>query len=527
MYLLEYKTALAAMLPYGLASNKAIELTIINNKAAQIVYTKSYSMQERKQVCDAYTGRIYQAVSQACNEGYIEKSRRKYGKEKNEAIVFLKLTNKGLNLLGNIWITRDGCETSDRKIKDLYDDPVIERHELLYDALHKEKDPNDFSEGSAKNLFLNSVKKEAYSLLKDADGKNKDILRWLKYSLNPMGLYPELVEKTSLSLAYMNSSTVYRKFRQANVTALFLANGFLTYLDRRPIDTNWKVDSIVTDKDLEEAIATEPLRLQTLCCYTLRHYYHNNPDIYSFMEPSMTREKWLETPAFYTAAELTVFGTEIDEDNQDKIPNSSKHIFHALTGVGIGKKKNYIVHHIRRYRMQWYAHVEKVTINAVQKSLLLMGTCDNPEDALITSAIMVVERTDQFDDFLFKLERERKVVKGKHMSLAAPYEAMHIVPMCASGAAELRALMVSSAAEYTEYLVNYITAANPEKIQPSKSALFRLTYDGIPVYIGHLMNVDEIIEIKNAYKAGMQFYISCYPQQADYYRRIMPKVEFI
>lgn len=76
------------------------------------------------------------------------------------------------------------------------------------------------------------------------------------------------------------------------------------------------------------------------------------------------------------------------------------------------------------------------------------------------------------------------------------------------------------------YIINKLTKADA-RFERTQEALYPLTFEGVPVLVAHPMNFQKLYWALEDYLNGQKFYVSCYPGQANFIKKIMPNVEFL
>ena len=128
--------------------------------------------------------------------------------------------------------------------------------------------------------------------------------------------------------------------------------------------------------------------------------------------------------------------------------------------------------------------------------------------------------------------------------LSDPYISLNIVTLDHSGIEQIKHLMLYGPETYKQILESKLIQADEDYCSQNSLGEGRIRYEGnnsvfrlvyqeentgrmIPVFVGHPMDLEEIGYVYDAYLNGLDFLISCYPQQISYYRHIMPDARFL
>ncbi len=522
-------------LPYGLTSSKAMKIGYMDNKYAKIIYSEKMPMEERIELSRKVVKRIDKEISLTNKPPFLKRANRKYGKDPLQTFSYISLTDYSIRYLCNLWLTNE-TETNlpmDSLKKEMARF-LATKHNALYRTLLHDNEPDCYINDSPKYSFLEAVVMTSFTVIDSyTDMIDSEKLISYRMSLTPLGLYPAIAERVSVSFNSTWSSKMYSIYRTSNINALFIANGYLTYIDRRPYDTNWSVNKIWSDDDIEKLIAQEKVDLPTYCCYTLRHYYRNNPLLFSFLNPVMTREQWESMPVFYATNELPPYNG-LDEVSNEV--NASKQSLHyTFSGLAIGKTDAYIVHHTQRLKTPWQKNLEHETIQSMTSALRSLHLSCNADITSVSNAIVVCETPRQMKNFLMERQSENAQKPKSATFLSAPYLSVFFVPLNSSGAAEMSLLMeyqpdsIQSILSYHLYKTNSAKLTLIENPMSIYTLIYRENQEAtpVPVFVGHTMNLDHLAILIDDYNSGKEFIISCYPQQVSYYQELMPDARFI
>lgn len=518
---IERKMRFYFLLPYGYTSQQALILASKIPEVALCEYSPIIPMEERLNDFQKAHMTAMKQVVRMEKMGYIEQCFKKYGKPHWKKIRAERLTRAGFYLLTSTpdetveqnrisWMN----PATDRKKKEMTlrsdDTNSFRLRAMIYDATAN-MPPHSNLPSPLEELFLEAVSTGEMTVLA------KDMA---------------LAEKVDMTPARINNMQIFRSWRTANINALFMVNGFLTYLDRRPMDTGWTINGIKDEKTYQHYIASGEMDMGTFIHRSLRDWYAKHPQSYSFFEPDLllndsTRTQWFNTPAFYTAAEINGFFSEQNEVDEIPITGAKNILRHTFSGVAIGPKTTYIVYHTRPENTPWSERIEMTTIEVVQRSLATAKLApDYAPPMEINNAIMVCASVFQFASLFQKAKDYMPKKWRKTRRVGIPYDTVNIVPINGSGAMQLRCLMLQSPHIFEMQVINSLLTLNP-KFQRMQDNVFQLTYEDVPVLVAHSMDFQRIFYALEEYYSGTKFYVSCYPGQVKFIRKIMPDVEFL
>ncbi|HIT34692.1 MAG TPA: hypothetical protein IAC31_08745 [Candidatus Faecousia intestinigallinarum] len=339
-----------------------------------------------------------------------------------------------------------------------------------------------------------------------------------------------LAPEVSVMPRRMNAAQIASASRLSTVINMFRMNGFLTYMDRRPMDTGWMINGLSTQEQYEKRVEAGDLDIPAFVFQSLRKWYADNPDAYSFFHPdkslSAHKEEWLTTPAFYAAREIPGYEMITFEEPNVSARGAQNTLRSTFLGIAVGKEKNYIVYHCRRNKMTWNGRIEALTAVAAQRGLDAYAEQSPIPGAgrTVQHAIMFCSKFSHFAALFQDIKQSGR--RETSSRFGYPYLSLHIIPVNNSGLVQLRGLMESSPEQYMQQLVKRIAARNSDVFETGNS-IFPLGYQGTPVFVAHDMDYHRLAEALIRFRAGQKFYISCYPEQAKYLTSIFPGVQFL
>lgn len=517
----EKKLRLFYLLPYGITSRSSMILATKMPDIAFLEYSQELSMEERCKEFDKAHHAANRQLDRMLESGYLEDISRKYEKNRSSQFRMVRLTQAGLYLLAS---------TPDEKLE-------MKRLDNLRGDTDRKKKENTYQSDS---VYDRQLREQWY-----VAATNPDALRVDREILNDafleavyegdmtiLALDCALAKEVSVTSNASNGWQIYRDWRLANITALFMANDFLTFLDRRPMDTKWVVSGIQNEEDLAKQIQGGTLNLPGFMFHVLNRWYSEHPTSYRFTDPGCeltgeTEEDWKATPAFYSAIEIPGFFNEENSFGSISLTGAKNALRHTFCGVAIGRKKTYIVYHTKPGKTPWSERVEQTTADAVYKFLCDANGKDfatrEPE---ITSAIMVCHGVHQFAKLFENAKKHMANKWRKSLRVGIPYDTVSIVPINASGAMQLRGLMLMTPADYDLYMINKLKAQD-SRFERTQETLYPLNFNNVPVLVAHSMDFQKLFWALEDYYDGEKFYVSCFPGQVKYIQKIMPNVEFL
>ena len=505
MFETEKKVALFQLLQFGYCSQKALILCMGVPSESLVMHSdepmevREYRSKKARECSERVLARIEKS-------GWVCEKTRKTGELLHEKIQLMVLTKEGMKAAANVWDdTAEKAWAKDGKKKRKKE---IELHQRLVTLYRFCKDKQSLDDYSPEDevLFSESVKEGIIS---------------------PMARFPFCVDRIKTNSLNTSRNLVYRNWRLGNILALFSVNDFLTPLDRRPLKNIMDETDLETEIENEEPEEkteerqnaqdrTETDTSMTISQYTnlcMESWFQRHPESYMLRSPWKDIEtEYAGTPAFYSASELYAYGGL--DINQKALLKESKNVLrHSIMGLAIGKYA-YCVYHTKIRSSPWQSGIESNTLSAVQKSMENMGYKE-----IIDKALIIIPTHFQFDALFKALAEDRSKV-------GQPYQSLYLIPVNGAGAMEIRALLLAGAGPYMKSVIHNLLKENPS-FQLSGEPMFPLRYNGTPVFCGQLMEYRQLIRLRDLANAKQDFLISCFPEQANWYRRLIPGARFV
>ena len=279
-------------LPYGYCSRLAITMEGKNNPFAAVF--RSFNEPEGLVAqSDQYRKAALKRTRLLFQKGYAKDSKCSCGNPTRERS-FGHLTKLGLAVL---------IEALDEAIND-----EGEAANKLNAHNGKIKE-NHFRSGSQSSIDLRESL-AATAELEDKALFNETLLSAvMNGQVTPLTQAIAIANDAKINFTKYSANQRYNIWRLSHIQAMFLANNYLTYMDRRPYDTGFAIDGIFDEKSYNAYIQKYGLTLPAYTYKALTEWYKNNPGFYRITqqypdESDEAREEWLTTPAFYAAQEL-------------------------------------------------------------------------------------------------------------------------------------------------------------------------------------------------------------------------------
>lgn len=508
------------LLPYGFTSRYALSLLLSPCEYAWIDYSPALTMNERESVCANNAALGNRHISHLVNHGYLNEIWRSYGKSHWEEFRMLKLTQSGLNLLFGY----EDLKTETNRLEACLDKGVSYRLANIDFSYIKQTTLAQRLRLAELSVQTERSKSETAELEQTLN----QLLRDGAVSLLACDM--KVVKDINLASQTMSHHQQYRAWRINNISTMFLANGFLTPLDRRPLWNDLGEESSAITDVLS---ATDSIR---------KKWFLKNPSSYLFRYPWLPKEKgyrissastlsWDKIPAFYDVTELPGFGSKTLSDYDINNGNAANVLRHNLMGVAIGLTDNYVCYHTTPVKTSWSESIENTTALAVQSAIDLDG--ENKKimgsNRKTNKALLFCTTVHQFKAFFISEKNQQKKRGFLKAKPGSPYEFLSIVPINNSGVQQLRLLLGSNYSVAEESIINKLTNKNggiPGAMKTT-SALYQIAYNSKPVLVAYLMDFRKLFQAWQEYEEGKRFYIACYPEQAKFLRMIMPDAEFI
>ena len=351
--------------------------------------------------------------------------------------------------------------------------------------------------------------------------------------LTPLSQAINLAKDVKVSLTKYSLNQQYAIWRDSHIQAMFMANGYLTYMDRRPYDTKFAIDGIDDEESFQRYVKKNGLTLPAYTYKALTEWYKNNPGFYRITqqypdESDEAREEWLNTPVLYTMREFPNFEGKSASD-KDKNGKSHQQVFKAThIGLAIGKKVNYVIYHGKPGKFKGLPPREKAAMAESEVAVRHMKT-QNPDiqcNDAVNFALYFCSSCYQFEA-LFERTRTKHIPYQKLSYLTKePYAGIFAVPVNDSGATLLWLLLEFTPSEAEKKIHESIVAANPH-IKTTGDYYYPLSFNDKRVFSGYTMNVEKINHVLEDHLDKHDFYIACFPDQISWYRKIFPGKNFL
>ena len=520
-------------LPYGLATLDGLYTAISGNKepVTSMVYDPAMTMEQRLVECGKVHLRAKMRVIRLTRGGYIVKQKFKYGKYQGQEFCVCFPTKSGFFLLTN---TFDDAQEEQRLMKILGDD-IQDYDRVIKEQNYIERRPGEGMLLYRLNRFAQGEKDHGPLEATDRDAMDKLLLEAVRARACTL-LARDSLGAMMVKISCQNGRELYRLSQYSDIEAMFQANGFLTSLDRRPIDFRAAGamfnDHIEDDEDEggDTDVEYDFSKEDSVMTYTrsvLSKWYSDHPEELYFAEPGQSlsikdpekrRAIWAQTPAFYSAFDLPGF-----------LESRRKQIMRrTFLGVAVGKEANYMMYHAKPSKTPWIERVEYNSAYAVQQLLDETGGAESMMGANrdMRSAIIVCKTVTQFEAFMKQAVAKSGGKWRPREVVTAPFRSIHLLPLNPGGAAALRGLMLQTPVQYEESLVDNICELNPD-FKRTQDRTFQLTYHGQNVLVIHDMSMQRLFNAWAEYKNGKRFACMCYPDEVKFIAKLMPDLSYL
>lgn len=507
---LERKLRFLPLLPYGFCSHLATTITGKNNRQATALLL----------------GDDPDAITSACKKQRENTvSRARYLVEKN----YIRDTLYACGTMSTKYSFRIMTKAGLAVLTDAPDKAAREEiEEMANDGKIKEghfRSITQSSSDSRETLYY-------YSL--SANEQDRQIFRELLFEAvingetTPLTGALPFVGKTKISTFKYSPNQLYSIWRISNITAMFRANDYLTYLDRRPYDTGFAIDRITDEEAFQTYIQKYGYTPAAISYHALNTWYKAHPGYYQFSqqfpdESKEAKEAWLHTPAFYAATEIPNWSDKEPISNDENVHGSQRKIRSSHLGLAIGKKVNYLCYHGRAGEFSWRIPMEQQAKEETERTIHEMKTqCpEMPNTETIKFALYFCSSHHQFMSIFDRtIERHKKRLVENYIT-DAPFTSMHAVPVNDSGTFLLWCLMEYTPEE-TEDIIRNALVNREIGFKYQTNRLYPLTYQGKRVFLGYTMDVGKINRVLEDHLDGQDFYICCFPEQAPWYQKLFP-----
>ena len=473
------KMQLLKFLPYGYISKYASAIAGKDNLEAHRILLGD-NPEAQIALCDTFRQRTLYKARRLIQKGYVEDSKRSCGTPATGRS-FRRITKAGIAVL---------LENPDGILMDAGDSVV------------------------ANNLLVNSV----------VDGK-----------ATPLSYATELIDYVKISTEKYSPNQLYSIWRLSHIIAMFQQNGHLTWLDRRPYDTEFAFDGILDEESFIAYIQKHGFTVPALTHYTLKHWYSQNPGFNQITQtvPDNSEDainEWLQTPAFYSTRELPS-ANSLEADPVEAGAKGSKQTMKAIhVGLATGKETNYACYHAKNGAFTWNQVREKQAKDALEYAIAEMKR-QNPRIAYNNNVGRALYFCTSIHQFAALFEAtKKKHIKNKQLvlSISKPYAGVHAIPVNDSGGVLLWLLMEFSPVEVENMIHKSLVDLDIGfEYRSGYENLFPLWYKSKYFFSGYTMDIRMINRAVERYLDGFDFCIGCFPDQVAWYRRLFPEAEFI
>lgn len=513
------KNRLSLLLPFGFVSKYTLNFIPPFSNDAACIYDPHRPLAELELSCKKNRENRLCSIRRMESIGLIQSTNWKCGTSAHIKRPFYLLTKTGMTTLAgaqdneldsNQIISLEGKCAQLSHYRSYTDEALTLRNEVFSAAEEKAIDP---CKNAAFNLeLLNAIRMGECTPLAAA--------------------LPELCQY-SYNTAKYSQNQLYAVWRNSHIDAMFRVNDFLTFVDRRQYDCGFALDGIASENGLEAYISKYGMTAAAISHIAMTRWYRDHPAANSYSASARDTEpipynQWCRTPSYYATREIPGYdGLTKLEDENAKVSEFTSSL-HSFTGLITGTKQNYICYHAKPGAFTWNPHIEKTTKENIALAIEIMNKKSAVPAASTTAdnALIFCTTYHQFlNIFERTAERHAKGRVGNYIT-SQPYSTMNIVPVNDSGAFLLRCLALSSPYEVTTTIRNHLINAN-ERFRYNENRVYPVTYDYRNVFVGHTMDVNLINTAYEDYLDGRRFYISCFPEQAMWYRKLMPENELL
>ncbi len=555
------KIRFSYFLPYGFVSPLALRLSLPAPEILSTPFLPDKSSNEREAEAILFQTRSADTMKTMDKYGFTNTETVRFGGSTEQTLRLTRLTRTGLYTLTNTPSGPDG-----------YDQPPLTRFKKDKNRNGEEYTylPMDEASCYERNYLFDLAQKKETSQ-QAAETFETIFSESVLYSCGILASEPykaSLITKTT----NIRDGYLYKAWRLSNIDSLMKGNGFLTSLDRRTL-----IPYLTYLRELEEYDETETEKKPTLKPYqeydilpieerekkmqtdyylfakmTLNSWYRNHPECKLYLQPD--REVDLEglsrkVPEFYPIDEIPGFKSVSPECNEINVRGSLQKFRFYVSGVLIGTKQTYMVHHTKPGKTPWRPTAERRTLEKIQPVMESLAKLSGRSelDREVRNALIVCPSIQQFA----ALFRHSKAYIAKRWMrerrVGIPYEKVNIVPLNHSGLYQFRILAMSSPEEMEQVIMNGVLDREGNRttdglfqlrknpFDPESEAYFRpiddpvytAAYEGGPVLVAYTMDFQRLYRAWEDYNEGKRFYCLCYPEQIKFIRKIMPEVIFL
>lgn len=513
------KNRLSLLLPYGFVSKYTLAFIPPFSNDATCIYDPNRPLAELELACKKARENRLCSIKRMENIGLIQSVNWKCGTSAHIKRPFYMLTKMGMTTLAgapdgemdiNQIIGLEGKCAQLSRYRSYSKESLMVRQEVFSAAERR-------AFGPAENMAFNAELLYAIRM-----GECTPLSAAL----------PELCGYTYNTAKY-SQNQLYAVWRNSHINAMFQTNGFLTFVDRRQYDCGFKLDGIASETGLDTYTSKHGMTAAAISHIALTRWYRDHPSANCYTNsvcniPPIPHDQWCRTPSFYTTRELPGYdGLTKLEDKKARTSEFTSSL-HSFTGIVIGTKLNYICYHAKPGTFTWNYHMEKTTKKNIEDAIQKMNEKSSIQTASTSADNAIIFCTSHYQFLSIFVRTTERHAKGQSGSYATnqPYRTINIIPVNDSGAFLLRCLALSSPYEVMTNIRNHLLDAS-EHFRYNENRVYPVTYDYRNVFIGHTMDVNLINMAYEDYLDGRRFYISCFPEQAMWYRKLMPECELL
>lgn len=495
------------LLPFGYSSKLATSIEGKGNPYAGL-YLLGSNPDEVIAKCEQFRQRTLYRARDLCEKGYVKDVDRACGTP-SMTREFRAMTTSGLAVLAEF----PSYTFNDKKVS----------VDHFFSRTYSSDDLRDTLFGFSDSPYT-SDQEQFHEILLDSVMNGR---------LTPLSAAIDLAGNVKINLDKYSPNQRYNIWRQSHIQAMFLANGHLTYLDRRPYETGFAIDGISDESSYN---AYQLIHGTTLAAYTyhaLTTWYRHHPDYYQITQQYPTtgeeaHQAWLTTPAYYSSLELpyTKRETAIQINSNAK---GSRQVVNAVhVGLAAGRNVNYACYHAYPGEFRWLPKREKKTKEILESAVVQMKrqNPDIPYKDKVDFALIFCTSHHQFKSLFAQTQKKHILHKKLKPATDAPYAGVHVIPVNDSGTILLWHLLEQGplAAEFEihKQLIEMNTG-----FRYHTSRTYPLIYKNKLVFSGYTMNLYKIHRALEDHLDGVDFYVCCFPDQVAWYRKLFPGKTFL
>ena len=525
------KNVFSYFLPYGMLNRKALNMVMPRSKAFDTIYDPESTLDVLADICQRRWNINADQIRVMRRSCYIEERKYSYGKNDAEQGEYYQMTHSALNLLTGVvdWDLEGKRQAKTKRIMKAYGQSIRSTNFMPSQEATKLL---TYLEMLSDNSCESDERRNQYEQI-----LHEAIYCW---DITLLGIAPQMANEVNPGCVGLNGTQKNRACKLASIMAMFRQNQYLTYLDRRPMDTKWIIGGMYSASDWKERVATGKADIMTLTYHCLRQWYADHPQSYLFADPqrnlSENYTQWWNTPVFYDLQEIPQLFINPKSD-EPAATGQKNTLRNTALGVAIGVYDNYMIYYGPSRKFKWHKGIEQIASKNVQDALNNYDR-KNPirgANKIINHAIMFFDSVYQFETLFADLLRPNNRTQ-RPGNIPSPFAGMYLVPINTSGLQQLRMLMEYPPYEFMQNLIReiceienkYATAHKTEtRIFATHDLRYPLSYENTPVLFAYDLEVGKLRQALIDYQLGKSFYVACYPEQVKYIRRLMPTVKFI